>query len=173
MYKNWKNNFPPDSIVANRRRKKSPKRGWWAGGEFFRYFRKFPLLSMTVFLPSNGIGSNVNLIKSRYTNFVTIISVFFNVYKRLNMENLRVDGHLSTFFPLWESFLALKGKCKLLSLYFMPIGVDYASLGVNFWLLWVNWGPLGVDIAPLWINFEPLGVDFGSMGVDFRFWESI
>ena len=38
MYKNRKNNFPPDSIVANRRKKKVPKEADRRGVIFFDIF---------------------------------------------------------------------------------------------------------------------------------------
>ena len=78
--------------------KKSPKRGWWAGGEFFRYFRKLLLLSWP-FLPNNGLERNVNLTKFPYTNFATIISVSFSTFTKGGICRIwRWEGNFLFFF---------------------------------------------------------------------------
>ena len=83
---------------------------------------------------------------------------------------------LGIWKPNWdqlESILAARGKIRLLSFEYRPLGVNYGPLGVNFLRLWIDRGPLGVDLGPIWVNFGPLVVEFGTLRVDFMFFETI
>ena len=80
-------------------------------------------------------------------------------------------GIWEPIFDLWDSFLALTSKCKLLRFYFMPIRVNYGSLGVYFFdyceLAGASGNRYRTSMNQLWTS----GGRF-SLGVDFRFWES-
>ena len=98
-------------------------------------------------------------------------------------------GIWEPILDLWESFLALKGKCKILRFYFMPIRVNYGSLGVKFLDycestggLWESISNLYESIMNLWGSIfvlwelisgfgnqvRPQEVDDGHLVIDFR-----